>query len=88
MRRTLLLLALPLTVGLSACGGGAPSRAAFASKADAGCAPAGGGLAGTIKPADHPQLATGAGNLLQAVDTQLDQLRTLDQPGGDAIVQV
>ena len=85
MRRT--LLALPLAIGLSACGG-APTRAAFASKADAGCAPAGGGLAGTIKPADHPQLATGAGNLLRAVDTQLDQLRNLDQPGGDAKVQV
>jgi len=88
MRRTLLLLALPLAAGLSACGGGAPSRAAFAAKADAGCGTAGGGLAGTVKPADHPQLATGAGNLLRAVDAQLDQLRTLDQPGGDAKVQV
>jgi len=89
MRRNLLMLALPLAVGLSACGGGAPTRAAFAFKADAGCAPMGlGGLEGITKPADHPQLATGAGTLLRAVDAQLTQLRTLDQPGGDAKVQV
>lgn len=88
MRRSLFLLAVPLAVGLSACGAGGPSRASFASKADAGCAPAGVGLAGVAKPADHPQLATGAGTLLRAVDVQLDQLRTLEAPAGGAKAQV
>lgn len=69
MRRSLLLLTVPLAAGLSGCGG-APSLAAFTSEADAACDPAIKGLAGSVKPAE------------------LDQLRTLDSPGGATKVQI
>lgn len=87
MRRSFLLLTIPLAAGLSACGVG-PSKAAFASRADAACDPGNKSLAAGFKPADQPQLATAAGTLKTAVDGQLGQLRALEQPGGKTKVQI
>ena len=67
---------------------GTPSRAEFVDDADAICRPANGPVAAIVKPTSYPELATAAGTLNTTIDSQLGQLRALDQPGGGAKADV
>ncbi len=67
---------------------GTPSRAEFVADADDVCRPANGPVAAIVKPTSYPELATAAGTLNTTIDSQLGQLRALDQPGGGAKTDV
>jgi len=68
--------------------GGAPSREEFVADADDICRPANGPAAAIVKPTSYPELATAAGTLNSTIDSQVGQLRALDQPGGGAKAEV
>lgn len=85
MRRSLIVL--PVLAGaLAACGGG-PSKAEFLAAADATCEPSNRTVAGA-PPSARADLASAAGRITAAIDSQLIELRKLDTPGGETASQV
>ena len=62
--------------------GGGSSTSRFVKKADAVCAPANGGVVALAKPSSYPELATAAGALVTASDTQVAGMRAIKPPSG------
>ncbi len=81
-RFTLLIPAIALTAALTACGDDGPSRAEFATKADAACTPGNTTISTMAKPTNTPQVATAAGTAVSTIDGQVVALRAMKLPGG------
>ena len=77
-----LLLGGGLGVYLASQGVGMTSRAKFVAKADKLCGAANGPVTALAKPSSYPELATAAGTLVTATETQLGGLRALKLPAG------
>jgi hypothetical protein len=70
-------------IATAACGGGGPSKEAFAEKANPPCGTANTELAGVTKPADFRQLGDVAGKVAGSTDKQVKALTDLEQPDDD-----
>jgi hypothetical protein len=82
-RVSLLIPAVALAAALTACGDDGPSRAEFATKADAACTPGNTTISTTPKPTNTPQVATAAGTAVSTIDGQVVALRAMKLPGGE-----
>ena len=70
-------------LGLTACGGGGPSRESFVADADRICRAESAPLASVKAPTSFPELSETARRIAAAVDAQLPKLRALERPSGD-----
>ncbi|MFN2608941.1 MAG: hypothetical protein ABR511_13805 [Acidimicrobiales bacterium] len=78
--RAVAVMAVPVALGLAACGG--PTKSSLVGKADTICRTT--NLNATSKkPTSYPELADSARSLATATDDQVAKLQKLSVPGGD-----
>lgn len=79
---SLIIPVVALATTLAGCGDSGPSKAQFATKADAACASGNNAISTTPKPTNAPQVATAAGTSADTIDGQVRALQALKLPGG------
>lgn len=84
----LLIPAVALVAGLTACGEDGPTAEAYRAEADGFCSAGNIAISSAAKPTNAPQVATSAGTVVTTIDAQTAMLWAKKTPGGDDKAQI
>ena len=87
-RRFLLIPAVALVAGLTACGDDGPTAEGYRAEADGFCSAGNIAISSAAKPTNAPQVATSAGTVVTTIDAQTAMLWAKKTPGGDDDAQI